>query len=452
MTDECNNCALVKEIEELKAEIARLKKNSSNSHKPPSSDIVKPPKPPAPDGKKRPIGGQPGHEKHDRAPFPPEKVDRVENHDIKRCPIHGTPLDEENKRVETIQKVHLPEKLFTVVEHRIFSRWCPTCEKYHAADTPAELDRGLFDERTTALVGYMKGACHMSYSTIQSFFGGVMGLSATQGFFAKEVQRCSNALESPYNELLEALSKEKVLNVDETGHKENGDNFWTWVFRSPGYALFRIEQSRGSQVLIDVLGREFNGLLGCDYFSAYRKYFDVSNARIQFCLAHLVREVKFLVEHPDKVTRNYGKRVLKRLRRLFRVFHNRDKMSAEQFTRALERARDKLIAVAKRAPCRGEAKNIAERFRKYGREYFTFMTSRGIEPTNNLAEQAIRFVVIDRKVTQGTRSIRGRRWCERIWTVIATCAIQAKSAFDYLVEAVTAFKSGLPAPSLVNSS
>jgi len=75
MNDECNNCPLVKKIAELEAEIARLKKNSSNSHKPPSSDIVKPPKPPAPDGKKRPIGGQPGHEKHNRAPVPPEKVD-----------------------------------------------------------------------------------------------------------------------------------------------------------------------------------------------------------------------------------------------------------------------------------------------------------------------------------------------------------------------------------------
>jgi hypothetical protein len=38
-----------------------------------------------------------------------------------------------------------------------------------------------------------------------------------------------------------------------------------------------------------------------------------------------------------------------------------------------------------------------------------------------LAEQAIRFLVLDRLVTQGTRSERGRRWCERIWTAIATC-------------------------------
>ena len=67
----------------LKAEIARLKKNSSNSSKPPSSDIVKPP-PPLPDGaSKRKIGGQPGHVKHERQPFTPDQIDRIVTHDQK---------------------------------------------------------------------------------------------------------------------------------------------------------------------------------------------------------------------------------------------------------------------------------------------------------------------------------------------------------------------------------
>src|ERR1039458_5880675 len=67
---------LQQRVVELEAENARLKKNSSNSSKPPSSDIVKPPKPPLPHGGKRKIGGQPGHAKHEREPFPPERIDR----------------------------------------------------------------------------------------------------------------------------------------------------------------------------------------------------------------------------------------------------------------------------------------------------------------------------------------------------------------------------------------
>jgi transposase len=72
-----------------------------------------------------------------------------------------------------------------------------------------------------------------------------------------------------------------------------------------------------------------------------------------------------------------------------------------------------------------------------------------VEPTNNLAEQAIRFVVLDRVVTQGTRSEAGNRWCERIWTVIATCAQQGRSVFAYLQAAVTAWFDQTEAPSLV---
>jgi transposase len=79
---------------------------------------------------------------------------------------------------------------------------------------------------------------------------------------------------------------------------------------------------------------------------------------------------------------------------------------------------------------------MAARFEKHGESYFRFITTPGVEPTNNLAEQAIRFVVIDRLITQGTRSERGNRWCERIWTVIATCTQQGRSVFEYLEAAV----------------
>ena len=150
-------------------------------------------------------------------------------------------------------------------------------------------------------------------------------------------------------------------------------------------------------------------------------------------------------------TRAYGERVLNGLRRLFRVIHRRDQMTPEQFQRALERARQKLLAVGKRAPQRAEAQNLADRFREHGAAYFQFITTPGVEPTNNLAEQAMRFVVIDRLITQGTRSERGRRWCERIWTAIATCAQQGRSVFEFLQQSITAYFHSQPTPSLLPS-
>jgi hypothetical protein len=101
------------------------------------------------------------------------------------------------------------------------------------------------------------------------------------------------------------------------------------------------------------------------------------------------------------------------------------------------------------APDRIEARTLADRFRRHGRDYFRFVTTPGIEPTNNLAEQAIRFVVQDRHVTQGTRGERGRRWCQRIWTATATCAQQHRSVFDYLHQTLSAHFAKLPTPSLL---
>ena len=91
------------------------------------------------------------------------------------------------------------------------------------------------------------------------------------------------------------------------------------------------------------------------------------------------------------------------------------------FTLRLQAARDEVLRQSTEdVPPTRHAQTMALRLNQYGASYFTFVTTPGVEPTNNLAEQAIRFVVIDRHITQGTRGAVGRQWCERIWTVIAT--------------------------------
>jgi len=200
-----------------------------------------------------------------------------------------------------------------------------------------------------------------------------------------------------------------------------------------------------------VLGKEFDGLLGCDYFSAYRKYMRLNdNVLVQFCLAHFIRDVKFLETHPDKENRVYAEGILKALRQLFGVIHRRETLSQREFRQQLEQAGDVLTYwVIGDFPSTREAQNLADRFHKHGVSYLQFITTPGIEPTNNLAEQAIRFVVIDRQITQGSRSEAGQRWLERIWTVIATCTQQGRSVFEFIEESLAAHWSGRLGPSLL---
>src|SRR5262249_19979412 len=263
----------------------------------------------------------------------------------------------------------------------------------------------------------------------------VGGLSLSRGQLAKVSAKVSAALAGPYDELLAALPGQASLNVDETGHKDQGQSMWTWCFRAELYTLFKIDPRRSAEVLIEVLGREFDGVLGCDHFSAYRRYMRTCGVTVQFCLAHLIREVKFLTTLPELADVLYGTRLLMALEGLFGVIHRREQVPEGEFARQLQEARRRGLAAGTRDEGTPNSRRMAKRMARYGEAYFTFVTTPGVEPTNNLAEQAIRFVVIDRLVTQGTRSETGQRWSERIWTVLASCAQQGRSAFAYLEEA-----------------
>ena len=442
---------LERQVAQLVEQVAKLSKNSSNSSKPPSSDIVKPPKPKLKNKKKRrKIGGQPGHSKHEREPFSVEDLDAIWEYELSCCPGCGGRVKQAKAKPQVVQQVEVVQSPVRIEEHRGLAYYCSRCDKIHYAPLPPDVRKGgLVGPRLTALVAYLKCACHASFSTLRKFLRDVMKVTISRGQLTKVICKASRALQGAYEELRDHVSVEPRLNVDETGHKDNGRRYWTWCFRAKLYTLFKIDPSRGSDVLIDVLGKEFNGVLGCDYFSAYRKYMKDFGVHVQFCLAHLIRDVKFLTTLSDRVTKNYGERVLDGLRRLFRVIHRRDEMTEAQFDKAIEKARHDLVTTAKRPPPRSEGRNLAERFRKHGDAYFRFITTPGIEPTNNLAEQAIRFVVIDRQITQGTRSETGRLWCERIWTVMATCNQQGRSVLEYLENAIHAYFNGQPTPSLL---
>jgi transposase len=449
-------------IKALEIKVAKLSKNSSNSSKPPSSDDITKPKSVKRKGKRK-IGGQPGHDRHERPLFSEEEVDKFHPYILTSCPDCHDEVSIMDGKPRIIQQVELIEVPLIKEEHRSYPAWCPKCGKIHYMRFPPEVYKeGLFKERLTSLVAYMKNVLHASFSTIRKYIRDVLGEKVSRGYLRKVIEKVSRCLEAPYNELLDRLPLETIVNVDETGHKENGNKFWTWVFKAELYVLFKIDKSRGSKVLIDVLGKEFNGVLGCDYFSAYRKYMKDFNISIQFCIAHLIRDIRFLTTLTDAETKAYGQKLLDEVKNMFKLIHDCDNMIPKDFTSALDKAKERITTAALQdVPSRlnkdgkeekREAKNMANRFRKHGKAYFEFITTPGIDPTNNVAEQAIRFIVIDRHVMQGTRSVKGRQSNERLWTVIATCSLQGRSAFNFILESVKAYFHDQPAPSLLLDS
>lgn len=449
----------------LWAQLAAARKHSGNSSKPPSSDITQPARQARGSSRRRKIGGQPGHPRHQRSCFPPDQVDERKIYGLEECPDCGSDDWEVlPEPAPVVQQVELLSKPFRVTEHGVQACRCRNCQRMQKGKLPAAIAAtGLIGPRMMGLRLFLKGALRSSYSAMEEFLGHVLGFKVCRGYLAKVMARGSQAVESPVEELRSLLPVQPWLNGDETGHKENGRGMWTWCFRARPFVLFSIQVSRGSEVLMEFWGAEFNGVLGCDYFSAYRKFMGQMSGSVQFCLAHLIRDLKFLVDHPDPVMPLYARPILQAVRRMFHLIHKQVEHPMEDFQSRLERHQKQIIALAVDttglSPIAWHVKehypevfNMAVRFRKHGAAYFTFITTPEIGPTNNSAEQALRFVVMDRRATQGTRSHKGRTFCERIWTVVGTCRMNKRSIFDYLCEAVTAWSNGLPAPSLLSAN
>jgi transposase len=249
---------------QLRAELAASKKHSGNSSKPPSSDIVKPsPKARGASGRRK-IGGQPGHPRHQRPAFAPDQIDERKVHGVGVCHDCGSrDLEVLPDPVQVVQQVELLPKPFRVTEHVVQACRCRNCQKVTTGELPAAIAKtGLVGPRMMGLLIFMKGAMRCSYSAIEEFLDHVLGFKVSRGYLAKVMVRGSRALEGPVEELRALLPSQRWLNVDETGHKDNGKRMWTWCFRAREFVLFSIQASRGSDVLLEMLGREFNGVIG----------------------------------------------------------------------------------------------------------------------------------------------------------------------------------------------
>jgi transposase len=454
-------------IAQLELELAKAKKDSSTSSKPPSSDIVHP-KPTANKRgrpQKRRRGAQPGHEQHLREPLPPERVNEtevweIEDKDIERLGLTPT------GNFEIIQHIELPETPIHVTEYHL--------TVYQDADghlyTPSssESERPIFGPRLLATIGWLKSVGHLSYSAIEGWMEDVLQVPVSRGYLAKLCTGpISASLASSYQELVDAIPQQEQLGSDETSIKDNGKKHWIWCITAAAFSVFHIAASRSREVLEKLVGPEFVGYLNFDYFSANCSFAWNYWIKAQYCWAHLIRDIRFLAEkHPDKKTRAWAEALLERSRRLFSAWHRRNAMTAEGFHRSMLTHRDRFLELVRKPPQTKEAANLAARFgvveyttedsdevQNYdcSEDYFRFLFAENLEPTNNHNEQQLRHCVIDRRITQGTRGVAGQRYHERMWTAIATCKKQNRNFFSYLHSSIAANLNHQPAPSLLTA-
>lgn len=436
-------------VEQLREEIARLKKNSTNSSKPPSSDIVKPP-PQKPKGKKRKRGGQKGQPRRE------SKLTLDQAQEIRHyrpggqpCPKCGTHLVETDEKKPLARfQYELPERPVTLTAHVAHAGKCPGCGEVRYAKLPQQVERGgLLGPRLTAYLALLRAEGNASISGCQKVLK-ALDVRISTGAICNKIEAVARALRATHAGLAARLPHETHLNIDETTLPQEGKKLWTWAFVAKDYTLFKIDRSRSTAVLEAVLGPDCRALIGADLFGAYTKFAKTAPVRLQLCWAHLIRDLKLIAESHNKTIANYGRRLLGIAKRMFRAWHRRTPANAPRTKRALEGLKTEFLQTGQRTAAGGLARTMRTRLTKHGERYFTFLEHPNWEPTNNRAEQEIRQCVLNRRVTQGVRGENGQRFWERIWTALATLRRRKQDAFAFLSAATSAYFNSQPAPSL----
>lgn len=449
-----------REIEDLKRQLALRQQNSTTTSKPPSSDGLA--------GRQRlrgrrrksgrQPGGQPGHPGRHRPLVPAERVNTIIDlvPDTCRQCAHRLRARHAIGEPRRHQVTELPPIAAHITEYRCHRRQCPACGQTTLAALPDDC-ASQCGPQLTALIAYLTVVCRMPRLVVQRFLEGALQIPISLGGTQHAWEEASAAVVGPYVELEAALRHEAVLNVDETGHRTNGDKRWLWTFVARTFVVYRIAASRGSDVLKTVLGETFAGIIGSDRLSSYLKYVV---AQRQFCWAHVTRNLLSALDLATTPTaKRFCREALALDRRLFRLWHRfRGDPSARDSPLTRAQLIEKVLPIEKRLFTLGEryldaanadVRNLARAFFLHNQHFFTFVHEDGVEPTNNTAERALRTAVQWRKIMFGTRSEQGERAVERLLTIVRTCQLQELNTLAYLTAAITAHRRRQLAASLL---
>jgi transposase len=427
---------------------ARLNKTPNNSSLPPSTQHphAKPAPKKAKSGKKR--GGQPGHKKHERPLIPTDQCDDVQPLKPKECRRCGEKLTGDDPDPIRHQVWELPEIKPLVTEYQRHRLPCACCGETTCAELPLGVPTGQSGPRLVAFAGLLMACFRQSKRRTALFLESLLNQPCCPALTVKMQTQVTAAVTPAYEELVAQLPAQEQISIDESPTKEAEKKTWLWVMVVQTFTVFAVRTTKGAAVLDELLTAAFRGIVTCDRAKAYWQC-----GRLQWCWAHLKRDFQALIDNHDSQAKRLGHDLMRPTRKLFSAWarYRDGTITWRAFRRLMKPIRNEIDALLLRGAFSGNAEFMGMCSELYDhREWlWTFVGNRGIQPTNNASERALRHGVIWRKLSFGTQSSGGSRFVETMLTTIETCRQQNRSVFDYLTAAVSARFAGETCPSLL---
>jgi transposase len=434
--------------EQVQALQAKLKKDSHNSHLPPSSDRFhrQPRSLRQKSGKQ--AGGQPGHPGSTLKLSP--TPDTVIVHAVEQCEHCQRDLRAvESLTVERRQVIDLPPKRVLVIEHQAQQKCCPTCQQISSALFPENVSAPVQYGAAFGAVGiYLVQQQLLPYERACEVMQDLLGLTMSEGTLQTLVQRCAERLRPVEQQIKAALSQAEVLHQDETGLYVAGKRHWMHVSATESLTHYAVHAKRGHEAL-DAIGilADFHGVSVHDGWQSYWRY----ACEHGLCNVHHLRELIFLYEQLQQVWAEQMQELLLDMKAAVEQARAEGRASLHPLEVTEWKARygalltagyqanppDPPPQVSKRGRRKqSPARNLLDRLSTHQDAVLAFLVNFAVPFDNSLAERDIRMVKVQQKVSGCFRSLTGAQAFCRIRGYLSTLRKQGMPVLIALEQAL----------------
>jgi transposase len=345
------------------------------------------------------------------------------------------------------QVFDLPKIEPVVTEYEVHTLGCK-CGAHTKGELPKGAPRGSFGPTVVATIALMLGVWGLSRRAVVDAMRELFGLPISLGGVVGCQKIACSAMKAPYEQAVEQVESAAVKYADETGWTERNVYKCLWTVVTSKVTVFQIHAERSRNAAMQLL-KTVVGILVSDRYCAYDNW--PTHLR-QFCWAHLARLFVKWSERPGEVAK-IGRDLIEQKDLLFTWWRRvRDgTMQRSTFQRHVRQLRKRVIALllsAAESSC-DKTRRTALRLLENQHALFTFAWAEGVDPTNNIAERALRWAVILRKTSFGTQSEHGSRFIERMLTVHSTLRQHGKNTYAYIIAGCRDHMAGRPVSNLI---
>jgi transposase len=430
---------IAEQSEKIKRLEEQVAKNSKNSSKPPSSDGLSKgsPKPRSLRKKtNKQSGGQKGHK--GKTLLQKSQPDSIVKHELKEC-LHclGSLKNERSKTHIKRQVFDVPPPRMQVTEHQAEIKTCPNCCKKNTATFPHEVSAPVqYGHNIRAMIVYLKQYQLLPEARLKQLLMDIFGVRISTATIEQVSQIAYTNLEEFEQHTLQNILDSKLKHLDETGFRVKAKTHWLHVASDNNWTYFHVSAKRKS-----LLG----GLTGAIVHDHWKPYFQIENVMHVLCNAHHLRELNARIDekehwaHQMKRWLNFalalkyyfgenGVPMKKQLRllALYDVIVDR----GLKFHNTLSPLPSYSKKRGRKARRKGH--NLLLRFKNYKDDATRFITDWQIPFTNNHAEQELRMMKVQQKISGGFRSFTGAEIFARLRSFISTARKQGWDIFKSL--------------------